>query len=47
VDTHDPLREILDRFEQHLVATGKSANTVEAYTRDLRLFADWFVTTNG
>jgi integrase/recombinase XerC len=47
MDTHDPLREVLEGFEQYLVATGKSANTVEAYTRDLRLFSKWFLTTNG
>ena len=47
MDTASPLKKTLDRFEQHLVATGKSANTVEAYTRDLRLFGEWFLTTNG
>ena len=44
----DPaLTDILDRFHHHLVATGKSPHTVEAYVRDVRLFAEWFTETNG
>ncbi len=34
-------------FRDHLTAAGKSRNTVVAYTRDLRLFAHWFVVSNG
>jgi site-specific recombinase XerD len=37
----------LDRFGDHLVATGKSSHTVKAYTRDVRLFSEWFDQTNG
>ena len=37
----------LDQFGDHLVATGKSPHTIEAYTRDVRLFAKWFDRTNG
>ncbi len=42
--SHTALR---DQFRDHLVATGKSPHTIEAYTRDVRLFADWFDQTNG
>jgi integrase/recombinase XerC len=46
--TLDPaLQDTLDRFQAHLVATGKSAHTVTAYTRDVRLFGEWFDQTNG
>lgn len=31
----------------HLTAEGKTPNTIRAYSRDLRLFARWFETTNG
>lgn len=37
----------LDRFGDHLMATGKSSHTIEAYTRDVRLFSEWFDQTNG
>ena len=37
----------LDQFRDHLVATGKSPHTIEAYTRDVRLFTKWFDRTNG
>ena len=47
MDPEVPLKEILDRFEGHLAAAGKSANTLRAYTRDLRLFGEWFALTNG
>jgi len=47
MDTQDPLTNDLARFESHLVATGKSANTIQAYTRDVRLFSQWFLHTNG
>jgi site-specific recombinase XerD len=30
-----------------LVATGKSPHTITAYTRDVRLFSQWFFSTNG
>jgi integrase/recombinase XerC len=42
-----PLKELLDRFEGYLAAAGKSANTLLAYTRDLRLFGEWFALTNA
>lgn len=35
------------RFAQHLRASDKSENTVEAYLRDLRLFSEWFESSNG
>jgi len=38
---------LMHRFRSHLVAAGKSPHTIRAYTRDLRLFARWFVITNG
>ena len=41
------LKELLQRFEQHLVGEGKSPHTIVAYRRDLRLFATWFLQTNG
>ena len=47
MDSEIPLGDLLDRFEQHLVATGKSPHTIRAYTRDLRLFGEWFTITNG
>ena len=47
MDSEIPPRDLLDRFEEHLVATGKSANTIRPYTRDLRLFGEWFLATNG
>jgi site-specific recombinase XerD len=43
---HD-LQDTLDRFRAHLAATGKSAHTITAYTRDVRLFGEWFDQTNG
>jgi site-specific recombinase XerD len=42
MDPRVPLKEALDRFEERLSAAGKSANTLRAYTRDVRLFAQWF-----
>lgn len=36
----------LDRFHQRLAATEKSPHTVEAYGRDVRLFAEWFEQTD-
>jgi len=36
-----------DQFRDHLVATGKSDHTIEAYTRDVRLFSEWFDQING
>ena len=36
----------LARFEQYLRASDKSENTVEAYLRDLRLFGEWFQSSN-
>jgi integrase/recombinase XerC len=47
MDPEVSLIELLDRFEGHLAAAGKSANTLLAYTRDLRLFGEWFAFTNG
>jgi integrase/recombinase XerC len=47
MDSEVPLKELLDRFEGHLAAAGKSANTLLAYTRDLRLFGEWFAFTNA
>ena len=41
------LKDILNRFQAHLVATGKSPHTIKAYGRDLRLFGEWFAQTNG
>jgi len=46
MDPEVPLHELLDRFEGYLAAAGKSANTLLAYTRDLRLFGEWFEFTN-
>jgi hypothetical protein len=40
MDPEMPLKEILDRFEGYLAAAGKSANTLRAYTRDLKLFGE-------
>ncbi len=37
----------LRRFAQYLRASDKSDNTVEAYLRDLRLFGEWFQSSNG
>jgi integrase/recombinase XerD len=41
------LKNLLQRFAGHLAGEGKSAHTLRAYTRDLRLFAEWFQITNG
>jgi site-specific recombinase XerD len=40
-------RDFQEEFREHLVAEGKSPHTVEAYTRDVRLFGEWFDRTNG
>jgi len=42
-----PAPDFRERFGDHLVSTGKSPNTIEAYTRDLRLFTEWFEQTNA
>ena len=47
MDTTAPLKDVFDRFHGHLVATGKSTHTAEAYTRDVRLFSQCFLTTKG
>lgn len=47
MDSEAHLKEVLDRFEGHLVATGKSANAIKAYIRDVRVFSQWFLTSNG
>jgi len=47
MESEVPLNELLDRFEGYLARAGKSANTLLAYTRDLRLFGEWFALTNG
>jgi site-specific recombinase XerD len=39
--------DLLQRFGQHLLGGGKSPHTLVAYRRDVRLFAEWFATTNG
>ena len=39
--------ELLTRFGEYLRASDKSENTVEAYLRDLRLFSEWFQSSNG
>lgn len=36
-----------DRFRDHLVATDKSDHTIDAYTRDVRFFSEWFDRING
>ena len=41
------LKDILNRFQAHLVATGKSSHTIKAYGHDVRLFAEWFSQTNS
>jgi site-specific recombinase XerD len=40
-------KQPLKRFRDHLVITGKSPHTITAYTRDVRLFSEWFSQTNG
>ena len=46
--TLDPVfRVTLDRFHDLLVATGKSAHTIAAYTRDVPQFGEWFSLTNS
>lgn len=39
--------KLLTRFGQYLSASDKSENTIEAYLRDLRLFSEWFLSSNG
>jgi site-specific recombinase XerD len=38
---------ILDEYREYLERTGKSANTVKAYTHDVASFATWFEQTTG
>ena len=41
--TVDPApQNILDRFHDHLVATGESAHTIDACGSDVRLVGGWF-----
>ena len=47
MDSAPALQDHLARFRDHLLAHGKSAHTIAAYTRDVRLFSHWFRTTNG
>ena len=47
MDTDIAPKDLLRRFEKHLLSEGKSVHTIRAYTRDLRLFAQWSATTNG
>jgi site-specific recombinase XerD len=47
MDPEVPLKETMSRFEGHLAVTGKSANTLGAYTPDLRFFREWFALTNA
>ena len=35
------------RFRARLVAAAKSAHTIAAYARNMRLFSEWFALTNG
>lgn len=42
-----PIEPTLQRFADHLAAAGRSAHTVRAYARDVALFAEWFLGTNG
>ena len=37
------LRDTLRRFHDHLVATGKSAHTIDAHTRDVHLLSQWTI----
>ena len=34
-------------FHEYLLLQGRSANTIEAYTRDIDLYARWFADVNG
>lgn len=47
--THDAASAIrhLGQFTDHLIAAGKSPHTIEAYSRDVKLFSEWFVQTNN
>jgi integrase/recombinase XerC len=36
-----------DDFRQHLVGSGRSERTVQAYSRDISLFTAWFESENG
>ncbi len=47
MDIDATLKDLLERFRRHLASEGKSAHTIVAYTRDLRLFGEWFLITNG
>ena len=47
MDVAASLKDVLDRFHGHLVAMGKNSHTIEAYTRDVCPFSQWFLTTNG
>jgi len=47
MDIDANFNDLLQRFEGHLVGEGKSPHTLVAYRRDLRLFAEWFLQTNG
>jgi len=47
MDIPASLEDVWERFRGHLVATGNRSRTIEAYTRDVRLFSQWFLTTNG
>lgn len=40
-------KDILDEYREYLEQTGKSANTVKAYTHDVASFAIWFEQTTG
>ena len=41
--TQDPVPQtILERYQAHLVATGKSSHTFAAVGREVRLFGEWF-----
>ena len=42
-----PVGQVLERLVSHLVLTGKSANTIPADSRDIRLFVEQFATTIG
>ncbi len=47
MDTHDPHSKVLDRFEEHLVATGKATDDVEACAHGPKPLDEWLLTIDG